>query len=172
MQMGSKYIRAALFSYLRFGRRCPYVASEVGGFNADVCSIYNKKLVEYEIKVSMRDFKVDFKKPKHNWLGPVSQGLVKIEDLKAAGTWLPHEFYFVVTPDLLDQVLAYLVDNPIYGVMLAVPKTTAWDLREAIQVVKKAKRIHDAEIKQIVYSAFLYRMSSELAGFHSKLIAK
>lgn len=163
--MDSKYIKAALFSFLRFKKRYPYVVSEAGGWNADVLSIYNNKMTEYEIKTSFADFKADFNKDKHKY---ISGAYTKQIPSEKVPEWVPHEFYFAVSPEILDRVLAFLVNKPEYGVMVISLAPNTWKLREAVSVVKKAPRLHIKSLHDGVYKKILYRMSSEIAAFHIK----
>lgn len=160
--MTSTYIKAALLNYLRFAKRVPYVATEVGRFSADVAAICKSTLTEYEVKVSLSDFKADFAKEKHQLFEAQSTGQMKLSP-----RWSPHYFYFVTTPELVEEIGSRLITKPLYGLMVATPVKYQGQLREAVKVVKRAKMLHKGVIHQSVYEDFLYRMGSELASLHN-----
>lgn len=97
--MSSIYLRACAAQWLRYDRQCPLVTFERGlkeyhGYNAapDVLAVTKKRfLVEIEIKISMADFKANFKK--------------RIHFMQARGYYKkPHEYWFLVPPHLVDKV--------------------------------------------------------------------
>lgn len=161
--MNSAYMKSALLNKLRFVQRCPYLATEVGAWGADVLAIMNNKMVEYETKISLSDFRADFKnKPEKHDLYRKMKTLDKIpEDYNG---WVPHQFYFVIPESLVDAVSAYLVNYPEYGLIVVKQVTSTWRLREAPVILKRAQLLHKFDIPQGVYKQFLYRMGSELAS--------
>jgi len=153
--MESKTLKKALLCYLRFKRGMIYVATECGMFNADVLAIKDDKLIEVEIKISKSDFLADFKKPKH-------------ESYREADIGTPHLFYFCVPSDMSDYVLNYINSHNLpYGVMSVVSKVSSW--KDAVSIVKSAKKIHNREIGKNTKDIIAARMSSEIANLYLKM---
>lgn len=160
--MTSDYIKAALIQKLRFTNRCPYVATEVGPFCGDVCTISNGKLAEYEVKVSLSDFRADFNKPKHVMYRSIGNQESGVKTNWRNG-WIPHLFWYAVPEEMVDAVGAKLLSYPGYGLIVVKKVSREWDLRIAPTTLIRAKPLHKFEIGQKVYQQFLYRMGSELA---------
>jgi hypothetical protein len=159
--MDSTYLKVALLHKLRFTARNLYLATEVGAFGADVATITGNKLIEYETKISVSDFRADFKKGKHNlYLGKEPQG-----KRTRYHSWIPHQFYFVVPGTIADKVAPLLLPYPNYGLIVIKEKAaTKWALREIAITVRRAKLLHTNTIQPQVYQAFLLRMGSEIAS--------
>lgn len=158
--MTSNYIKTCLFHKFRFMQRIPYLASEVGSFSADMATICNGKLTEYEVKLSLSDFKADFKKQKHKFYAQAAQR----DGVERGDAWIPHFFYFVVTPELVAEVAPRLLNYPRYGLMTVDQVDKEFRFREAPRIVMRAKALHKFPIDDSVYTDMLYRMGSELAS--------
>lgn len=142
--------------WLRLSQRCMFIATEVGGWNADVLGINEEKMVEIEIKCSFEDFKNDFRKPKHRYYG--GHWTTEWEN-----QWVPTHFYFAVTPDLIEKAKAYLKEREE-----SFPKVKAYGIisMDGWKVEKRAQRLHDGKPNNRVKCTTALRMGSELIRFH------
>jgi hypothetical protein len=145
--------------WLRIDQRCMFIATEVGSYSADVIGINEKKMVEIEIKISMQDFKNDFKKSKHlQYTTYEPDGGMNYAWYKA---WVPTHFYFAVPKIMVDDVKAYLETAKAprakdYGIIQA----------EDWSVIKRAKWIHKNPPNSRAKATCALRMGSELIRFH------
>lgn len=140
--------------WLRLQQRSLFIATEVGAYNSDVLGINEEKMIEIEVKVSMADFKNDFRKYKHDLYGGTSWATYESQ-------WVPTHFYFAVLPEMVEPVKAFLetCSKPranCYGVI----SLGGWT------VVKRAKWIHKNKPTNRVKVAVALRMGSELVRFH------
>ena len=132
--------------WLRLKQRCPFIATEVGPFAADVMGINEVKMIEVEVKVSLNDFKADFNKRKHYLYGNDSS------------RWIPNIFYFAVPTDIVGSCKKILEAKSFskYGII----DSGDW------RVIKRAKKLHDREPSSKVKFTIALRMGSELLRFH------
>jgi hypothetical protein len=140
--------------WLRLDQRCMFIATEVGGYSADVLGINEKKMIEVEVKVTFEDFKNDFKKHKHH----TYSGKYGTEWEKQ---WIPTHFYFAVPEGLVEKVKAHLDSDrgertKDYGII----DSSTW------KVVKRAKWLHKNPPNNRVKCTTALRMGSELIRFH------
>jgi hypothetical protein len=134
--------------WLRLEQRCPFIATEAGAFSADALGINEKKMVEVECKRTLDDLRNDFRKPKHT---AYSKGL------EWDRIWIPNQFYFAVTPDLVEAAQALVAQKaPAYGIIS----------QERFRVVKRAQKLHDREPSSRAKFSLALRMGSELIRFH------
>jgi hypothetical protein len=145
--------------WLRIDQRCMFIATEVGGYSADVLGINEKKMVEIEVKVTMADFKNDFKKSKH--LQYTTYDPATGHDYAWYKQWVPTHFYFAVPAAMVEEVKAYLETAKAprakdYGVISAEDWT----------VVKRAKWLHKNPPGNRAKATCALRMGSELIRFH------
>jgi hypothetical protein len=157
--VASEQIKTAVLCWLRFGRRYPYVCTEVGRFSADVLGATTKSITEVEVKVSKSDFRADFanKKNKHALYKNVSPRY------RGAG-WLPNQMYFAVPEAMKDFALEQLAaQNPRYGLMIF--KDGLADIH-ALECVKTAQKLHTVAPSPKILENILLRMGSELTNFH------
>jgi hypothetical protein len=143
----------ALF-WLRMKMRCMLIATEVGGYSADVLGVNEERMIEIEIKTTFQDFKNDFKKYKHsvytNYFG-----------VDHTTQWVPNHFYYAVPSDLVEKVANHLgcVDRQnvdLYGIICS----DNW------MVHKRAKWLHKDKPNSRVKGTVALRMGSELVRFH------
>lgn len=161
--MTSTDLSAALLAWLRFGKRFPYVAAEVGAFAADVAAADDKQLLEVEVKVSIGDLRRDFESKgyKHGvYAGKYSSGKL----------WRPNRVYFAVPASLQERALPLLeAQAPRYGLLAYQDDPDAYSFREPwkrLSTVKRAAVLHDAPPPPAIHREFLLRMGSDLAHFH------
>lgn len=98
MSLTSKQIRAALAVHLRYERQCCVFAFErgLGIGNPDVFGVLpDRYLIEFEIKVSVSDFRRDAKK--YKW-----------ECAPSIWNKRPRLFYYAVPPEIVDKVIPLL----------------------------------------------------------------
>lgn len=173
-------IKSILTSFLRFDKQFVYVATEAGFFNSDVLGIdKNDRLLEFEIKVSYRDFLADFKKPKH----ALFQG-EKPADLLSPYDWIdgeyrrveekvipkrylesiPYRFYFVVTKEIESKCLTYLTERKLpYGLY-------SFSEDDGLILIKRAPVLKNHEATERIKTTLALRMSSEIAGLRQQII--
>lgn len=142
-------------AYMRYRRRWPYIATEVGNYGADLVASDGKQLVEVEVKISMADLVADFKKTKHSRYGD-SAG---VDD-----RWEPNKFYFAVPSYLKDHALRRLEDVPRYGLL------TIGDgpVDNCTVVEKRAAVLHSRAASPCTLSAMVMRASSDLVTLYIK----
>jgi len=163
-KMTSTRIKDCLFSFYRFEKGM-FVASEVPfRFNISDIVLANKdftQFIEIEIKISKADFLNDFKKQKY-------------QEEKLGIEYPFHKFYFCVSLDLKDFCLQYLTENNLPYGLLTLDNYPVWlnnkPLMRNILTIKKAKKMtnESVEAKQRFTSAFLKRITSELANLHEQ----
>jgi hypothetical protein len=101
--MTSQEIKEILIKFYKYERGADLVATEVEYM--DFVAVLKNCIIEVEIKVSVEDFKNDFKKPKHfyytKWHN--SQDLLDRH--------VPNKFYFAVPSTIKDKVVEYLASR-------------------------------------------------------------
>jgi len=164
-------IKTAIMAWFRFGKSWPYVATEAGGFSADVIATNgNTLLYEVEVKVSIADFRADFtgghtKKRKHA-IYSGDEGLhyfgVKLELPRYEQCWIPNMMYYAVPQELKEQALKVLEKkNPKYGLIAVRPfNSTKFISPDVAYVVKRAKKIHTRPVEKQVMHSLAARASS------------
>jgi hypothetical protein len=154
-QSASRKLKYRALYWLRVEQRCPFIATEVGPFAADVLGINEKKIVEVEVKVSLADLKADFRKQKH--LGYRPEAVYKWDQ-----QWIPNQFYFAVPAELVEKAKFECEERGFgaYGVISL----------DGFTVIKRAKKLHDREPTSQVKFRTALRMGSELLRFHEAWI--
>lgn len=110
--------KSALLGYLRFQQQMPYVATEVtmpAGSLGDVVCANSKVLVEYEVKVSMTDFKADFKKQKHyyyvqhepKWEGRLFTRGDLVCEIKEEKDFRDRDVFYIYDPSDNTKIIGY-----------------------------------------------------------------
>lgn len=149
----SLYLKYMALKWLRIEQRCMFIATEVGAYSADVLGINETKMVEVEVKVTMEDFKNDFKKYKHDmYSGYFSE---------SEHQWVPTHFYFAVPDRMVSMAQDFLETRSekakdCYGLI----SMKDW------KVVKRAKWLHKNKPNNRVKCTTALRMGSELIRFH------
>lgn len=159
----SDNIKLALMMQYRFAQGAYLVSTECGNYSSDFLAVnkYNQ-IVEVEVKVSLTDFKADFKKPKHK----IYEHTSKLTEWDKKSIFVPNYFYFAVPESILNSVLPLLIGRP-YGV-IAVPDIefrphVNWIAESKyLRVVKKATMIRKHEITESEKRTIISRVSSEL----------
>ena len=160
--MNSSELTTALLCWLRFGRQMPYSATEVeiAHYRADVLGATEKEIIEIEVKVSINDFRGDFKNKagKHQ----------NYKD-RMFGT-VPNRIYFAVPEILKDSALEILIDKaPDYGLISMRQNSGSYDDSipwKRLSIVKRAKHLHRDCPSDTFLKSIVNRMSSEIAHFH------
>lgn len=146
--------------WLRFGKRLSYVATEAGGFNADVLGADKFQLIEVEVKKSRSDLLRDFqtKAWKHMlYNGPG----------EAPHAWVPNWFYFVVPVELGDWAKEQLEAKKTPAGLLVLNKasySTGYVPRGNLVVKKRPKQLHDRPPQPGTLSKLAERMANELTS--------
>lgn len=136
----------------------PIVCTEVGAFNADVIGLNTEICIEVEVKRTRSDLLRDFtnKKTKHY---VYNKGF-------SNSPFMPNYFYYLVPESLGPKALEIVKEKSLVA-GLAVLLEGDLQLGKNIQVLAKAKKIHDAKPKHRLVQNAMLRMSSELVGLHS-----
>jgi hypothetical protein len=152
----TRKIKHRALCWLRLKKKCPFIATEVGGFNADVVGVTEKDLVEIEVKVSIEDLKADLRKEKHRYYNN------ETTFISHSAPWIPTHMYYAVSADLVDKTVELFEQRKLvnYGIING----------ENFQVVKNAKRLHKKQPCQSVKFKIALRMGSELIRFHEAWI--
>lgn len=160
--MKSQDLKAEILGWLRYVRKQEIVCTEVGTWKADCWGINDSRIIEVETKVTLADFRADFKKPKHQ----AYQNLT--------GYGVPNLFYFAVPIDLEIPALKLLEERAAekpqlakYG-LLIVTKLDGY-LGRQTREAKPAQRIHTAKPAEAIRRVALLRQSSEICGLHQAL---
>jgi hypothetical protein len=159
--MNAIHLRAIAAEYLRYKRHCPIVAFErshwPGTARPDVLGITKKQhIIEIEIKCSYSDFRANSKK--------------RGQELRErCGLYLPHYYYFLVPPELVERIKPELSDNA--GLMSVVEYASKWSgLPELIVHVPAKKHpmatipnMRDLVALVMAQSGTLCQLSREIA---------
>lgn len=147
--------------YYRFHRQLPYIATEVGDFNADFAASNGSNLIEVEAKTSKSDFLADFSKAKHTYY---AESVKNLETKRKSRMWIPNLFYFAV-PDIMEEwALHKLQDYPCYGLLIIGNK----EVSDSVTVSKQAKSLHNNTVSPKIIKKFLLRMGSDLCNLYLK----
>ena len=135
--------------------RCPFIATEVGAFSADVLGISEKRMIEIEVKISLADLRADFSKNKH-W------SYNRRSDYSWDVQWIPNQFYYAVPEELVEPAKKLLVEKGCdrYGIINSTDFT----------VVKRAGYLHKNLPTSHVKFSLALRMGSELIRFHESWV--
>ena len=158
--MNATQIKMCVLCWFRFKKKWNHIATEVGGYNADVVGANNKYLYEVEVKVNFKDFLADFEKQKHK-----TYKSLKVNNWRAL--WIPNKFFFAVPEDLVKETLSYLREyHPDYGLLTV--KWESWWHSPVIHTVMQAKFLHKKPVSKKALDLILHRMSSEICGHYIK----
>lgn len=158
-------IKLALLLSYRFSRGAYLVSTECGNYSSDVLAVdKDGTFTEIEVKVSLTDFKADFKKPKHKIFEHATTLKEMAWDKKFA--FVPHQFYFAVPESLVPEVLPLLMGKP-YGVISVpdikfVPSMNWIQRMKYLKVVKRASEMRKHKITEQERKVIIARMSSEM----------
>lgn len=151
-----RVIKYKALYWLRIKMRCPFIATEVGGFNADVLGINEKRMIEVEVKISKSDLLNDIKKYKHKNYTDQAYGT------QWERRWIPTQFYYAIPERLVADCREYLIKHKLehYGII----NTDTW------LIDKRAKNLHDRAPDVQAKFAVALRMGSELLRFHEAFL--
>jgi hypothetical protein len=149
-KLSSKEIKTKLLHFYRFRKRYKFIATEAGKLESDVLVSDEKEILEIEVKISLADFKNDFKKKKH--------GIYK-NPTAYYKSFLPNKFYFCVPQDLVKEVLPFLKGTP-YGLLVCLEDEIT-KKGTFIKSVIPAQNLRSGISKKLLH-ALILRMGSEL----------
>lgn len=160
--MKAQDLKAEVLGWLRYIRKQEIVCTEVGSWNADCWGLSDNRLIEVETKITLADFRADFKKGKHQ----------AYQNLTEYG--VPNLFYFAVPLDLEIPALKLLEERAAerpyfakYG-LLIVTKLDGY-LGRKTREARPAQRLHNQKPNEGVQRVALLRQSSEICGLHQAL---
>jgi len=173
LEVDTEWIAAATMGWLRFGKQFHYVAREAGQFAADVLGTNGKTVVEVEIKMSMSDFKADWKKNKHQHYKERAHVHTHTYPNGEKRRWqqhIPNQFYFAVPIGMKKSALEQINENqPEYGLITMDDNATHipdFHLWKRLKVVKRAKFLHRKPPKEGLLMDMAARMSSDVCHIH------
>lgn len=153
----SAVLKSAALGYLRYSKRLPIVCTEVGRWNADVLGISNTMAIEIEVKVSKADLKNEFKnKRAKHYMYAHGEGSVNV----------PSYFYILVPETLADEAVTIVTEAaPKAGVLAYDTEGSgAAYNRQAVRVLKRAKKLTDRPPSREMVISAMMRCSSEVCG--------
>ena len=169
----TELIASAVMGWMRFGKQFHYVAREAGMFSSDVLGTNGKTIIEVEIKISMTDFKADWKKIKHltyqekkdKNVGS-SQYIVGHKNRNRWRKHIPNQFYFACPASMKDFAVEQVRANaPEYGVIVMRENITGvyhGSMHKCLSVAKSAKVMHRRPPTEGLLTDIAARMSSDL----------
>jgi hypothetical protein len=148
-------MKTAILGHFRFKERWVLFSTEASEWKADILMVDpDDNLVEFEVKVSVHDFREDFKKRKHaayrKYAG--KSGLV------------PNRLYFAVPKAMEANAREILAPYPAYGLL------TVDELSREVRIAGRSRALHrfhkaTDKAKRVI----LLRMGSELIGLRRRM---
>lgn len=120
---------------------------------ADILASNGKYILEYEVKTSAQDLRLDSSKKKH-----------LVYNKKGYRGQRPNYFFYVVTIDLLE--LAEKIVPKYYGIIVVDTHI----LNGPILVARKARRLHASKIDEYTKLRMVRRMSSQLVTLYTEKV--
>lgn len=152
----TKRMKVAAIEWLRYGRQCFCVATEVGYYSADVLGMNSKSVWEIEVKRTKADFSSDFrnKKNKH-WDYTQSKRNIRKR---------PHYFYYMVPKEISDWAVAKIneMNECPYGVMAYTPLGQLMVLKRSRRLMTGVDPRMDTEIMLRMGSDYLRLLRKEI----------
>lgn len=139
--------------WLRYGKGLPIVATEVGGWSADVIGMNTKIVTEVEVKKSISDLRAEFKNKVNKHLVYAAAGGF---DPRSSSGYVPNYFYVLVDREIADQALR-VIEEKMPKAGLAVRRNP-----EVIEVRKRASKLHGRPPSTGFVDAAIRRMASEI----------
>lgn len=156
--MNAAFIKAAMFTWLRFTRNNMMVATEVAydSFVADLMAFNGKEFTEVEVKSSFSDFKADFQK-KCKWTYRTKHDFSN----ENPRWFMPNRFYFALEGNLAKRAKEYVQENnyPKVGIISV-------NGINDVEIIRNASSLREANpnLFKPIQKAILQRMSSQLAS--------
>ena len=162
-EFDAKQVTALVLEFAMDEKKCELAIPNYRGlynWEGDVFSVTRANYVhEFEIKVTMQDYKKDFMKYKHHFLGPSSTAIVG-----------PNYFWYVTT---------FNIEPPEYAGWIIVKDgwDSKWNSKEermerferpVLSVVKPAPRLHKNKVRAHKLSLMNKNASFKLKGLYMK----
>jgi hypothetical protein len=149
-----KQIHAEALCWLRFGKKLPIVATEVGSWNADVLGMNDKISVEVEVKVSISDLQAEFRnKQQKHWV------------YAHGGNGAPSYIYFCMPEELIEKAKPILEEKAPYAGLLAYTGDNLLAGRNLVSI-KRPKQLREVPPTARERERAIMRMSSQLCGLN------
>lgn len=149
-------LHAEALCWLRYAKRLPIVATEVGTFNADVIGMNTSMCIEVEVKKSISDLRAEFKNKvsKHH--------VYKNADAPDyRSSYVPNYLYYFAPAEMAEKAEEVLRDQaPKAG--LAVLKHSFHKTQGIVEVVKRPSKLHGNKPSLRFVQAAVMRMASEI----------
>lgn len=139
--------------WLRYGKQLPIIATEAGGWQADVIGMNTKTVVEVEVKKSISDLRAEFKnKPaKHH-----TYDVAETFDPRSRSGYIPNYFYVLVDREIADKALEIIQEKmPKAGLAVRT-------MNGVVEVKKRAGKLHGRPPSPGFIDAAIRRMASEI----------
>ena len=159
-------VHAEAMAWLRYVKKCPLVATEVGYWSADVLGVDGDKSIELEIKKSKADLLAEFrnKATKHYLYGNCPEKGTKS---------VPSYLYFFVPLELASVALEVITEKaPKAGLAVLKYPTGTGSARwagQGVEVLKRPVRLHKGKVSAAMLRALTLRMGSELVSLRLAL---
>lgn len=156
--MDSNTLKTEALCWMRFIKKMEFIATECGGWSADVLGVCDNFSIEIEVKVSKSDLKREFqnKASKHF-----------LYNNGGTSRHVPNYFYFYVPLELEEAALALIAEHsPKAGLAVYENKTDNTMDGKRTRISKRPGKLHDRKPSDALKRVVLLRMGSELCGRH------
>jgi hypothetical protein len=161
LELDANALKTIAMAHFRFIKQVNLITTECGFYNADIMFYKKHILHEIEVKTSIQDFKMDFKKQKHE-----DFKLINKLNEKALPS-VPNYFSFLVPLELQIDALKILENHDNYGLYVISPKKhtkmSLW-----LKCVKRPKLLHNLKNNKIA-NTIISRMASEIINHRIKI---
>lgn len=166
--MTANEIKNAVLAHYRFKRQFPYLATEC--FDSDVLVSDGRFLTEIEVKISLSDYRREFKKGKYSeWF---RDSLMENRGESYACNLDPNFMFFAAPEDLAHKIAADPEYHKYGHGVISVKKRlhvyysmkTGQYKKEVVEmeVLKRAKKLHGNHASEKTLCLMVSRMASEL----------
>jgi len=136
--MNEKFIQKRLYSFWNKKGHIITIPNYRFSYGyADLISITRKLYVhEFEIKCTVPDFKRDFEKLKHRFLGDKHRSS-KYYNLEGKEKEFPNYFWYATPEGLVNDAII-----PEYAGFLEIPDGAYFGINQSVKIIKKAPKLH------------------------------
>jgi hypothetical protein len=158
--MDSAELKTVALQWLRFGKRCPLVCTEVGRWNADVVGVTPSTVTEVEVKTSIADLRRDFrnKVAKHQIYTHAQENNPSV----------PNFFYFLMPSQIADKAAQILEEEKSKAGIIActADAVNPFTWKHHLSVIKRATKLRSSPPTRDFVETMMLRCSSEICGLH------
>lgn len=161
--MKSGDLKVEGLAWLRYVQHMPVVCTEVQyvAWNPDIIGISPQLHREIEVKVSSRDFKMEFVNKKSKIFSYANAKTPGAETTSMSG--IPNFFYYLVPEPMAKEVLETTAEKiPQAGVLSVADFSRGWGRN--IKIERRPKKLHESKPKKAMLHAAFLRLGSELVN--------